>query len=205
MTSINTTNNKNLQELEVPSNVTTIPLVDRTIQNEKNIPAMIFIENVDEMCIKYTPEKLVEELQVFYNKYKYMEAQTLQHSESIKAKIPDIEKAIDSVTFLQNKRKTQEEESLSIDFMVAHNLWAKADVPVTDTVCLWLGADILCEYPHDEALALLNKNLNNAKKTMKKNEEVIDMIRDNITISEVNIARAYNVSVKNKEKEKKQK
>ena len=49
--------------------------------------------------------------------------------------------------------------------MVSNNLWAKADVPIGETVCLWLGADIMCEYSFDEAKTLLAKNLSNAKIT----------------------------------------
>jgi prefoldin subunit 5 len=125
-----------------------------------------------------------------------MEAQTQKHSEGIKVKIPDIEKAVESVQFLQDtysQQKSQEKlENINIDFMVAHNLWAKAEVPVQDKVCLWLGADVLCEYTHEEALVLLNKNLLNARTTLKTNEETIDFLRDQITVCEVNISRAYN-------------
>lgn len=178
------------------SNVTSIPLVDKTLKNEKNIPGMTFIEDIPDWCRKYGAEQLVEELNVFHNKYKYMEAQTQKHSDSIKLKIPDIEKAIESVVFLKEKydeqKKVNQQENLNVDFMVAHNLWAKAEVPVNETVYLWLGADILCEYSHEEALALLNKNLSNAKVTLKSNETTIDFLRDQITVCEVNISRAYN-------------
>lgn len=185
------------------SNTTTIPLVDLSIKHEKNIPAMNFIEEIPDWCEKYGAEQLVEELNVFYNKYKYMEAQTLKHSESIKMKVPDIEKAIESVEFIKLQHEKQIEK-VNLDFMIAHNLWAKGEVPVTSTICLWLGADVLCEYTHEEALGLLNKNLSNALKTLKTNEEIIDYLRDQITTCEVNISRSYNYFIeKKKEKEKK--
>lgn len=193
--------------VETETNLTVIPLVDKSIKNERNIPTMIFIENIPEFCIKYGAEQLVEELNVYYNKYKYLEAQTQRHSESIKLKIPDIEKAIESVEFLREKlienKNKNSNENVKLEFMVAHNLWAKADVPVTDKVCLWLGANILCEYTHDEAIELLNKNLNNAKNTLQTNESNTDFIRDQITVCEVNISRAYNEYIeKNKKKTK---
>lgn len=187
---------------------TTIPLVDTSSKNVKNIPSMLFIENIPDYCAKYGAEQLVEELNVFLNKYKYMEAQTIKHSEGVKLKIPDIEKAIQSVEFLKEKLKenknSQSEEPIKMDFMVSHNLWAKAEVPVHDKVCLWLGANVMCEYTHDEALTLLNKNLENAKQTLKVNEVATDLLRDQITICEVNMSRAYNDYVeKNKPKDKK--
>ena len=191
-------------------NATTIPLVDKSIKHDKNIPAMTFIEDIPEFCNKYGSEQLVEEINVYLNKYKYMEAQTLKHSEGIKLKIPDIEKAIESVTFLKDKfaetEKENEEnkENIKLDFMVAQNLWAKAEVPVSDKVLLWLGANVLCEYTHDEAVTLLNKNLSNAQATLKSNEEQIDFLRDQITICEVNMSRAYNEYVeRNKKNEEK--
>jgi prefoldin subunit 5 len=179
-----------------------IPLVDKTVKNEKNIPAMMFIEEVKEMCDRYGAEQLTEELNVYLNKYKYMEAQTLKHSEGIKMKIPDIEKAIESVLFLQNKYKenteTKSEEPIKLDFMAAQSLWAKAEVPVVDKVALWLGANVLCEYTHDDAVVLLRKNLKNAQDTLRTNEGHIDYLRDQITISETNISRAYNEYVERK-------
>ncbi len=130
-----------------------------------------------------------------------MEAQIVKHSEGVKAKIPDIEKAIEAVEYLE-KKKHDSEESMSVDFMVSNNLWAKATVPASETVCLWLGADIMCEYTLEEAKALLTKNLENATTTMKNNEVDLDFIKDQMTVCEVNIARVYNDSIKKKEKNK---
>ena len=118
-----------------------------------------------------------------------MEAQIVKHNEGIKVKIPDIEKAIEAVEYMEkkNKEKKAEEEkaSLNIDFMVSNNLWAKADVPIGETVCLWLGADIMCEYSFDEAKTLLAKNLSNAKITLGNNETDLDYLKDQITVCEV--------------------
>lgn len=113
-----------------------------------------------------------------------MEAQILKHNEGIKVKIPDIEKAIEAVEYLE-KKNSQDESNLNIDFMVSNNLWAKAEVPVGNTVCLWLGADIMCEYTFDEAKTLLKKNLENAKTTLNNNENDLDYIKDQITVCEV--------------------
>lgn len=126
-----------------------------------------------------------------------MEAQIIKHNEAVKSKIPDIEKALDVVDYLEKKKKAGEEsENMKVDFMVSNNLWAKAEVPVTETVCIWLGADIMCEYSLEEARAMLNKNLSNANTTLTNNESDLDFIKDQITVCEVNIARVYNDNVK---------
>lgn len=131
-----------------------------------------------------------------------MEAQIQKHSEVVKVKIPDIEKAIEAVEYIEKRKKEDTAEEMKIDFMVSNNLWAKANVPATSTVCLWLGADIMCEFTLDEAKTLLRKNLDNASTTFKNNETDLDFIRDQITVCEVNIARVHNENVK-KQKVKK--
>jgi prefoldin subunit 5 len=114
-----------------------------------------------------------------------MEAQINKHNEAVKVKIPDIEKAIEAIEYIEKKKHDELESIMKVDFMVSNNLWAKAEVPVGDTVCLWLGADVMCEYSHDEAKALLKKNLENATITQKKNEEDLDFIKDQMTVCEV--------------------
>jgi prefoldin subunit 5 len=131
-----------------------------------------------------------------------MEGQINKHSEVCKNKIPDIEKAIEAVEYIEKRKNEDNSEDMKIDFMVSNNLWAKANVPTTSTVCLWLGADIMCEFTLDEAKALLRKNLDNANTTYKNNETDLDFIKDQITVCEVNIARVYNENVK-KQKVKK--
>jgi prefoldin subunit 5 len=125
-----------------------------------------------------------------------MEAQIVKHNEGIKVKIPDIEKAIEAVQYMEKKNaeKTSEEQknNLNVDFMVSNNLWAKAEVPIGETVCLWLGADIMCEYAFDEAKALLTKNLNNAVTTLANNENDLDYIKDQITVCEVSKKKFFN-------------
>ena len=63
---------------------------------------------MEEWCDKYTPEVIVEELNILYYKYKYMEAQVLKHNEAIKNKTPDIEKALETIEYLQKKNKEPE-------------------------------------------------------------------------------------------------
>jgi len=131
-----------------------------------------------------------------------MEGQINKHSEVCKNKIPDIEKAIEAVEHIEKRKNEDCSEDMKIDFMVSNNLWAKANVPTTSTVCLWLGADIMCEFTLEEAKALLRKNLDNANTTFKNNETDLDFIKDQITVCEVNIARVYNENVKNQKVKK---
>lgn len=60
---------------------------------------------------------------------------------------------------------------------------------------LWLGANVMLEYPITEARDLLQSKLDTAKKTMGQVDEDLEFIRDQITTMEVNIARVYNYDV----------
>jgi prefoldin subunit 5 len=187
--------NEESNSLSAPNNMK-VPLVDKLTNNSRKMPTILFIEHVEDYCDKYGAELIIEELNVYYSKYKYMEAQIVKHTEGVKGKIPDIEKAIECVEYLNKKKSEENQEPMKADFMVSNNLWAKAEVPVSETVCLWLGADVMCEYNLDEAKVLLAKNLENATTTFKNNENDLDFIKDQITVCEVNIARVYNENVK---------
>lgn len=56
----------NKQTVPSAENRMMVPLVDRSVKNTRNIPAMIFIENVEEYLEKYNYELLMEEINVYY-------------------------------------------------------------------------------------------------------------------------------------------
>ena len=60
----------------------------------------------------------------------------------------------------------------------------------------------MLEYTYDEALELLTNNLKNAKETVESLDTDLDFIKDQITTTEVNIARVYNQDVREKRKAK---
>jgi hypothetical protein len=63
-------------------------------------------------------------------------------------------------------------------------------------VCLWLGANVMLEYPRDEAILLLEDNLKNAKAALVTLIDDMGHLRDQITVTEVNMARVFNWDVK---------
>ena len=90
--------------------------------------------------------------------------------------------------------------------MVSETLYSKAKIPAnTEKVGLWLGANIMVEYSFEEAGTLLSKNLANAETNLKSIEEDLAFLKDQITTSEVNIARIYNYRVRNQPKESEKK
>ncbi len=57
----------------------------------------------------------------------------------------------------------------------------------------------MLEYPIEEAMSLLSKNLENAKKNLKQVELDLDFIKEQTTTTEVNLARIYNWDVRKRQ------
>jgi len=60
----------------------------------------------------------------------------------------------------------------------------------------------MLEYTLDEASDLLKENADGAKKLMKQLEHDLDFLRDQVTTTEVNMARVYNWDVKRRQSKK---
>ena len=87
--------------------------------------------------------------------------------------------------------------------MISDNIWTKAKINNdSGKVGLWLGANVMVEYSFDEAIALLEKNYGNAVKRLEISEEELNFLKDQVTTTEVNIARVYNQTVKDNQKNK---
>ena len=167
------------------------------IGHAKSIPKVVFLENIDAWVEKYGGQELINEMNQLYQKYKYMEQGQLRSRVTLKIKLPDIKKTLEIVKMMKKKHESDEQE-FQTNFLVSDTIWAKAKIPNKDAkVGLWLGANVMVEYPFDDAIAILEKNLNNANNRLEQTQEELNFIKDNITTLEVNIARVYNQTVKN--------
>lgn len=114
-------------------------------------------------------------------------------------------------------------DALEATFELNDTLYAKALVPPTEEVYLWLGANVMLAYPIEEAESLLESKLSAAKQNLGNCEEDLDFLREQMTVStghpsfgecrglwftsraktlEVATARVYNWDVTQKRKEK---
>ena len=178
----------------MPTKQVQIPLTEDA-HNMRKIPKAIFIENTEAWVDKYGSDPIIAQMNTLYQKYKFMEAQLVRGRDSLKVKLPDIKKTLEAVQLLQDKAKEDEEEKrqLQTNFLIADNIWAKATIPNdTGKVGLWLGANVMVEYSFDEAIVILEKNLSNAQTRLGSTDDDINYLKDQITTTEVNIARIYN-------------
>jgi len=165
--------------------------------SQGGIPEAEFIEDVDAYMKKRsaeTPEEVVNSLNELYSKYKFMETSLNTKKMRLQRQIPDIEQTLEMLNHLRAKNEAK--ETMTTDFLLTEQVYCKAKVPPTQKVCLWLGANVMLEYPLDEADALLTKNLSAAKKNVEQLNTDLDFLRDQVTTTEVSMARVHNWKVK---------
>ena len=172
--------------------VSKIPVLRDDLHDNRKIPTAVFIESIEPFCKDYGTEAVIEAVTTAYNKFKFTESQFLKYKMSMSSKIPEIEKAIELVTYL----KTSDQEQIKTKFMLTEGVFTEAVCEEKNVVYLWLGANTMVEYSYDEALTLLTRNYANAKKNIDTYSDDLDFIKDQITMIEVNMARLHNFKVK---------
>lgn len=111
-----------------------------------------------------------------------MQQNTQRRASGLRDKIPDIAKTLETVRFLAVHSSSPDAEPLATTFELNDTLFAKAEVPPTDEVYLWLGANVMLAYPIAEAEELLTGKLETAKKSLGTCEEDLEFLREQITV-----------------------
>jgi hypothetical protein len=110
-------------------------------------------------------------------------------------------------------------DPIETTFELNETLYAKAEIPPTEEVFLWLGANVMLAYPVPEAEELLRSKLETAQKSLITCEEDMEFLREQITVCgmfegmrngvtdfmqtlEVAFARVYNWDVAQRRKDR---
>ena len=157
-----------------------------------------------------------------HQKYKFMEANLVSKKRRLKMQLPDISSSLELISKLRAKRDSSEDTNTQ--FLLSDSVYANATIPPTDKVekivnfhhcivvlicvleqvCLWLGANVMLEYSLDDAEELLTKNKESAEKNISQIAFDLGYLRDQMTITEVTMARLYNWDVKKRQEKKKE-
>eukprot|EP01095_Lingulamoeba_sp_RSL-Kostka_P003434 TRINITY_DN1440_c0_g1_i2.p1 TRINITY_DN1440_c0_g1~~TRINITY_DN1440_c0_g1_i2.p1 ORF type:complete len:206 (+),score=69.57 TRINITY_DN1440_c0_g1_i2:43-618(+) len=169
--------------------------------NPRGILCAFFIEDVEEYLKSHSSvDAALNSLNEIYRDYKYVEEQVTMNKASYEKKIPDIEKNIKIINYLETQ---QEMENIITQFELSDHLFATASINKPQSVCLWLGADVMLEYPINEAKELLETNVGKLKENLEKSIEDLEFLKSQMTTVEVNIVRVYNYDVKKRRSQKK--
>jgi len=167
------------------------------------IPTAVFIEDIESYMKKEgNAESALEKLQRLYNAFKFIEQRLTQKKAKLKIKLPEITKTYNALVQMEEQSKLG--EALTTHYELAQSVFAKAKISVheNDKVCLWLGANVMLEYPRQEAIDLLGQQLSDAKEALNITIDDMGFLRDQITTTEVNMARVFNWDVKERRKQK---
>ncbi|CAG9991445.1 unnamed protein product [Clonostachys rhizophaga] len=174
---------------------------DATPSNPRGIPYAPFVDKVEDyVASRDDVEPTLRSFQEMISKYQFMEVNLQRRMTGLREKIPDIQKTLDTVRFL--KLRKEETEPIETTFELNDTLYARANIPPTEEVHIWLGANVMLSYPIDEAEVLLGSKLTTAQTSLTNCEEDLDFLREQITTMEVAIARVYNWEVVQKRKDK---
>eukprot|EP00850_Spirogloea_muscicola_P013276 SM000089S23832 [mRNA] locus=s89:224414:226533:- [translate_table: standard] len=157
------------------------------------IPSAPFVDDVAAFVGGRDSDAVLQSLDERLQQYKLAEAKLLAQQRDFEGKIPEIRKCMEAVTTLQTQHIASKETTL--DFEVGEGIFARAAVPPGGAVCLWLGANVMLEYPHKEATELLQRNLDNATAGLASLALDATFLRDQATTTEVTISRVYNWEV----------
>ncbi|KAL1595549.1 peptide chain release factor 1 [Nothophoma quercina] len=178
-----------------------VKLAQQAETNPRGIPRAPFVDRVEDYVTDRSEvESTINSFKEMISKYQFMQANTQRRAAGLKDKIPDIQKTLETVRFL--KTRGADAEPIETTFELNDTLFAKAEVPPTDEVYLWLGANVMLAYPIPEAVELLSSKLSTAKASLATCEEDLDFLREQITTLEVAFARVYNWDVAQRRKER---
>lgn len=167
------------------------------------IPEAQFVEDVDTFMAKEdnaSAQEVIKRLDEQLNKYKFMEVHLQARRKKLKSQIPDIKSSLQIVKEMKTRKDTS--EVIETRFLLSDQVYMQANIPPTDRVCLWLGANVMLEYGLEDAEGLLSKNLGNATKNLTQVEHDLDFLRNQCTTTEVTMARIYNWDVKRRRAQK---
>ncbi|CAM9335575.1 unnamed protein product [Laminaria digitata] len=167
-----------------------------TAKNPRGIPQVVFIDDVVQFLTRLGVEEVEAPIGAFnelYSKYKLMESNMDKAKQSMKDKVPEIERSLDLVRHLQERQAKQ--ETVRTHYSLADTVFAQAELKCDGRVCIWLGASVMVEYSYEEAVALLESNLATALDKQTTTQEDLEFLRNQSITVEVNMARLYNYDV----------
>ncbi|XP_023211641.1 prefoldin subunit 3-like [Centruroides sculpturatus] len=82
-------------------------------------------------------EFVLRRLDEQHSKYKFLECNLLQKKKRLKKQIPDIKISLDILKLMKSKKNST--SPVETQFLLSDQVYVKAKIPPTETVCLWLG------------------------------------------------------------------
>ena len=154
------------------------------------IPEAIFIDDLKAAApTTEAAERIYQEKSELMQKYRYFENHFLTKLQQLKENKPGIVENLTAVIKLESMADKEEQKTR---FQISDSLYGTAVINSESTVGLWLGANLMVEYPFSEAKALLQENLNTLELQIEGVNKNLNFIRDQIITTEVTLSRLVN-------------
>jgi prefoldin subunit 5 len=166
------------------------------MENPRGIPQAPFFEDVSSFVTesKENPKDLLIKFKEMFSKYRFMDAHTAQRETTLLGKEAEINKSIEVLNHVLVQKKAK--ENTEIVFELNETLYAKGEIAHTEEKAyIWLGANVMVEYPIAEALDMLQEKSASCKMILETLREDKNFLREQITALEINIARLHNYIV----------
>ncbi|GAA6044276.1 hypothetical protein JCM8097_002106 [Rhodosporidiobolus ruineniae] len=166
-----------------------------TATSSRGIPKAVFLEDVQAFVggPDGDAEAALKALQDTLAKYRFMEQSALQRRVGLEEKVPELERTVEMVEVLIKKK--EQGEAFSTTFELADTLYAHGEAENVDEVYIWLGASTMLSYPLSQAHDLLQSKLAGARRGLASVKDDLGWLKEQITVTEVNVARVYNYDV----------
>ncbi|KAG5680707.1 hypothetical protein PVAND_010198 [Polypedilum vanderplanki] len=180
-----------------------LPKLPEGQESYAGIPKAVFVDDVDQFMSlpenNNQAEKVLKSLDEQHSKYKFMEMNMIARKRRLRQQLPDLQKSLEMIKIL----KEQEDDELESNVLLSEQVFVKSVIPKTQNVCLWLGANVMLEYPLDEAEVLLKQNLESASMNLRCLEHDQEFLRNQQTTVEVAMARIYNWDISKRKQQQK--
>lgn len=117
-------------------------------------------------------EEVLKKLDSQHAKYKFMKYNLISKKKRLQNQVPELKRSLTMIEKLENQK-----EEFETQFLLSDQVFAKAKVPPTETVCLWLGANVMLEYSLDDAKKLLTQNITAAERNLSYVDHDLDFLR----------------------------
>ena len=135
-----------------------------------------------------TIDEVMTEMRRRYSQYKRLEAELQQQRIRLSTQLPDVRRSLEAVETLVEKRERGDERGTTVRYQLTEGTFADAEVGTPESVYLWLGANVMLEYPLDEAKELLETNVKACESGLEANARDLAVLKDNVTVMEVRAA-----------------
>ncbi len=165
------------------------------VPHPRGLPTVLFIEDEDAFLLKsgMTEEQAALEMRMAYQQLQQLSNAHTARKEALEDKLPETEKNLAMVRLL--KKQKHAGADVHAQYELIGGVYARARVPPTGKVALWMGANVMVEYTLEEAENFLQQSEKDTREALQHCVDDLRHLDDQRNTLEVNINRLHNHSL----------